>query len=46
MSSRRSTNSDDVADDEEAFLGGVGPDGVRDLLPTAEEFGHGILEDE
>lgn len=48
MASRHSTDSDDAPDDEEGFLGGVGPEGVQDLLPTAEEFGRGLLggEDE
>lgn len=46
MGSRHSPDSNDVTDDEEGFLGGVGPDEVRDLLPTAEEFGRGILDNE
>jgi hypothetical protein len=46
MTSRRSTDTDDSTGDEATLLGGISPEKVHDLLPTADEFGRGILGDQ
>ena len=46
MASRHSTDTDNSTDDETTFLGGITPEEVYDLLPTADELGHGLLGDE